>query len=67
MWNVDRPQNQDIITIKDGNLPLDVVLDLLQPLQPVLDIQVNMSLQKMASNDFSWPTTMMVDTRIKSL
>jgi len=36
---------------------LEVVLGLLQPLHPVLDLQVGLRLLKMAPNDFPWPKT----------
>ena len=36
---------------------LEAVLGLLQPLHPVLDLQVGLGLLKMAPNDFPWPKT----------
>ena len=36
---------------------LEVVLDRLQPLHPVLDLQINLRLLKMAPNDFPYPKT----------
>ena len=36
---------------------LEVVLGLLQPLHPVLDLQVGVRLLKMVPNDFPWPKT----------
>ena len=36
---------------------LQVVLGLLQPLDPVLDLQINLRLLKMVPNDFSYPKT----------
>ena len=36
----------------------EVVLGLLQPLHPVLDLQVGLRLLKMAPNDFPWPKTL---------
>ena len=36
---------------------LEVVLGLLQPLDPVLDPQIDLRLLKMVPNDFSYPKT----------
>ena len=36
---------------------LEVVLGLLQPLHPVLDLQVGLRLLKLVPNDFLWPKT----------
>jgi len=36
---------------------LEVVLGLLQPLHPVLDLQVGVRLLKMVPKDFPWPKT----------
>ena len=36
---------------------LEGVLGLLQPLHPVLDLQVGLRLLKMVPNDFPWPKT----------
>ena len=45
---------------------LQVVLGLLQTLDPVLDLQINLRLLNMVQNDFSYPKTW-VNTKIKSL
>ena len=45
---------------------LQVVLGLLQPLDPVLDLQINLRLLNMVPNDFSYPKTW-GNTKIKSL
>ena len=38
-------------------LLLEVLLDLLQPVQPVLSLQVNLRLLEMVSNDSPYPKT----------
>ena len=35
----------------------EVILDLLQPLQPILDLQVNLRLLEMVPNDSPYPKT----------
>ena len=37
---------------------LEVVPGLLQPLHPVLDLQINLRLLKMVPNDSPWPKTL---------
>ena len=37
---------------------LEVILGLLQPLYPVLDLQVDLRLMNMVPNDFPWPKTL---------
>ena len=44
-----------------------MVLDLLQPIHPILDVQVNLGLLKMVPNDFSNSKTLGSDTKIQSL
>ena len=54
-----RHQNQvsSIIASKVRNILLEVVLDLLQPLHPILDIQVNLRVLKIIPNDSPYPKT----------
>ena len=54
-----RYQNQvsSITTSEVINLRLEVVLDLLQPLHPILDIQVNLRVLKIIPNDSPYPKT----------
>ena len=49
-------QNQDssIVTSKVRNLHLEVVLDLLQHLHPILDLQVNLGLLKKLAHTISY-------------
>ena len=35
----------------------EVILDLLQPLQPIIDLQVNLRLLEMVPNDYPYPKT----------
>ena len=54
-----RHENQvsSIIKSKVRNLHLEVGLDLLQPLQPILDLQVNLRVLEMVPNDLPYPKT----------
>ena len=55
----DRHQNQvsSITTSKVRNLHPEGVLDLLQPLHPVLDLQVDLRTLAMVPTDSSYPKT----------
>ena len=52
-------QNQvsSIITSEVGNLHHEGILDLLQPLHPILDLQVNLGFLKIVPNDSPYPKT----------
>ena len=47
-------QNQNQVS---STFTLEVILGLLQPLQPLLEHQVGLRLLKMVPNDFLWPKT----------
>ena len=49
----DPPEGQE----KGGTKVTILSLGLLQPLHPVLDLQVSLRLLKMVPNDFPWPKT----------
>ena len=55
-----RHENQvsSMIRSKVTKLLLEVVLDLLQPIHPILDVQVNLGVLKMVPNDFSYSKTL---------
>ena len=57
--HVDRHQNQvsSISTSKVRNLHPEGVLDLLQPLHPILGLQVNLGVLKIVPNDSPYPKT----------
>ena len=65
----DRHQNQvsSITASKVRNLHPEVVLDLLQPLHPILGLQVNLGVLKNSPKWFPIPKNMGLDTKIKSL
>ena len=45
------------LACSEAELLLKVLLDLLQPVQPVLDLQVNLRLLEMVPNDSPYPKT----------
>ena len=45
------------LACSEAELLHEVILDLLQPLQPILDLQVNLRRLKMVPNDSPYPKT----------
>ena len=54
IWGLKKPKSLSCLEVK---LLHEVILDLLQPIQAVLDLQVNLRVLKMVPNDSPYPKT----------